>query len=96
MIFTLASFVTAPAYAEHSVGFAAGSTRGLGATYRYLPDAGDQSSWGWQVTGLPIITQDSGTISGGGALLYLLQNIHKENFLWFYYGCLFFINQDPE
>lgn len=72
MIFTLASFVTAPAYAEHSVGFAAGSTRGLGATYRYLPDAGDQSSWGWQVTGLPIITQDSGTISGGGALLYLL------------------------
>jgi hypothetical protein len=60
------------AHAEHSVGFAAGSTRGAGATYRYLPDSGDSSPWGWQVTGLPFITPDEGTVSLGGALLYRL------------------------
>ena len=58
--------------AEHSVGFAAGSTRGLGATYRYLPDPGDVSPWGWQVTGLPLITKTDGVVSLGAGALYLL------------------------
>ena len=72
VVFLGSMLVCDVAMAENSVGFAAGSTRGLGATYRYFPDSGDASPWGWQVTGLPIITPDSGTVSGGGALLYLL------------------------
>ena len=72
-ISVLSLFIITPsAHAEHSVGFAAGSTRGMGATYRYLPDSGSDSPWGWQVTGLPFITENTGTISGGGALLYRL------------------------
>jgi hypothetical protein len=70
IIGTMTCFGTARA--EHSVGFAAGSTRGLGATYRYLPDSGDTSSWGWQVAGLPFITKDAGTVSFGAGLLYRL------------------------
>ncbi len=75
MILTAVAMValfSTPAKAEHSIGFAAGSTRGLGATYRYLPDAGSESPWGWQVTGLPLIMQNEGTISLGGAALYRL------------------------
>ena len=74
IILTIAIIVMipSPSHAEHSIGFAAGSTRGLGATYRYLPDQGDASPWGWQVTGLPFITEDEGTVSLGGALLYRL------------------------
>ena len=68
----MVSLLSTPAKAEHSIGFAAGSTRGLGATYRYLPEVGSESPWGWQVTGLPFITPDSGTVSLGGALLYRL------------------------
>ena len=68
----LVSLLAPPAKAEHSVGFAAGSTRGLGATYRYLPDPDSVSPWGWQVAGLPLITKHEGTISLGGALLYRL------------------------
>ena len=72
-ILTSCLFIISPAVqAEHSIGFAAGSTRGMGATYRYLPDPGNDSPWGWQVTGLPFITADDGTISLGGALLYRL------------------------
>lgn len=67
-----ATICTTPVLAEHSIGFAAGSTRGLGATYRYLPDPGSESPWGWQVTGLPFITDNDGTVSLGGALLYRL------------------------
>jgi len=63
-------------HAENSIGFAAGSTRGMGVTYRYLPDNGDTSSLGWQVTGLPFITKESGMISAGGAALWLL---HRGN-----------------
>ena len=70
--FTLVTLISQPAKAEHSVGFAAGSTRGLGATYRYLPDLDYTSPWGWQATGLPFITPDEGTVSLGGALLYRL------------------------
>ena len=62
--------VASPAKAEHAVGFAVGSTRGVGAPYRYLPDREDTSPWGWQVTGLPFITPNEGTISAGGAVLY--------------------------
>ncbi len=70
---SLSMFIIIPeASAEHSIGFAAGSTRGLGATYRYLPDPGSESPWGWQVTGLPFITENEGTVSAGGALLYRL------------------------
>mgnify|MGYP003148616733 CR=1 FL=1 len=73
-------FILTPAvvHAENSIGFAAGSTRGMGATYRYLPDNGDTSSLGWQVTGLPFITKGwaSGMISAGGAALWLL---HRGN-----------------
>ena len=68
MIAIVGLFIS-PAKAEHSVGFAAGATRGLGATYRYLPDPGSDSLWGWQVAGLPLIMQNEGTISLGGALL---------------------------
>lgn len=70
----IVAIITVPttAQAEHSVGFAAGSTRGLGATYRMLPDHGAESSWGWQVTGLPLISQGNGVVSAGAAALYLL------------------------
>jgi hypothetical protein len=57
------------AHAEHSVGFAAGATTGLGASYRYLSDT---SPWGWQVTGLPIVNSDSGVLSLGAKALYIL------------------------
>jgi len=77
VILTSSLFITAPAaHAEHSVGFAAGSTRGFGATYRYLPDPGSESSWGWQVTGLPVISKNDGLISAGAAALWLL---HRGN-----------------
>ena len=69
---SMVGLFSTPAKAEHAIGFAAGSTRGLGATYRYLPDSDDSSPWGWQATGLPFITPDSGTVSLGGALLYRL------------------------
>jgi len=71
-------FVLTPTvvHAENSIGFAAGSTRGMGVTYRYLPDNGDTTSLGWQVTGLPFITKESGMISAGGAALWLL---HRGN-----------------
>jgi|TARA_Y100001963_G_scaffold151579_1_gene234681 hypothetical protein len=69
---TLIGLFSSRAKAEHSIGFAAGSTRGMGATYRYLPDPGTDSPWGWQATGLPLITKNEGTVSLGGALLYRL------------------------
>ena len=72
-LFVLTPTVT---HAENSIGFAAGSTRGMGVTYRYLPDNGDTTSLGWQVTGLPFITKESGMISAGGAALWLL---HRGN-----------------
>ena len=72
LILSLILTIPATAHAEHAVGFAAGSTRGVGATYRFLPDPGDASPWGWQVTGLPFVTRDGGTVSAGGALIYLL------------------------
>jgi hypothetical protein len=76
-ILTSSLFIIAPAaHAEHSIGFAAGSTRGVGATYRFLPDPGSESSLGWQVTGLPIVTKEGGMISGGAAVLWLL---HRGN-----------------
>ena len=62
--------------AENSIGFAAGSTRGMGATYRFLPDPGSEDSLGWQVTGLPMITKEEGMVSFGAAALYLL---HRGN-----------------
>ena len=78
LILISATICTSPVLAEHSIGFAAGSTRGMGATYRFLPDPGSQSPWGWQVTGLPFITKGwkSGMISAGGAALWLL---HRGN-----------------
>jgi len=63
-------------HAENSIGFAAGSTRGMGATYRFLPDPGSEDSFGWQITGLPMITKEEGMVSLGGAALYLL---HRGN-----------------
>ena len=70
----IAAMIAVPtvAHAEHSVGFAAGSTRGLGATYRVLPDHGAESPWGWQVTGLPLVSRDEGVVSAGAGALYLL------------------------
>ena len=63
-------FIISPtAHAEQSVGFAAGGTRGVGVTYRYLQDDGP---WGWQVTGLPIVHPDSGVVSLGAQVLYIL------------------------
>ena len=72
LVVTLLGLSSQPAKAEHSIGFAAGSTRGVGATYRYFPDKEDTSPWGWQVTGLPFVTPNEGTVSLGGALLYRL------------------------
>ena len=72
LVLISATICTSPVLAEHSIGFAAGSTRGVGATYRYLPNPGEESPWGWQVTGLPFITPNEGTVSLGGALLYRL------------------------
>ena len=63
-------------YAEHSVGFAAGSTTGFGVTYRYLPDPESNNNLGWQVTGLPVITKHVGVISAGVTGIYLL---HRGN-----------------
>jgi len=77
LILSLILLIPAAAHAEHAVGFAAGSTRGMGATYRSLPDPGDTSPWGWQVTGLPFITTDEGTVSAGAGLLYLLHRGKK-------------------
>lgn len=73
-VLTSSLFIITPltAQAENSIGFAAGSTRGMGVTYRHLPDAGDASSLGFQVTGLPYITKESGVVSAGGAVLWLL------------------------
>ena len=75
VVVALVVLTGAPANAEHSVGFAAGSTRGVGATYRYMPESVDTSPWGWQVTGLPFITSNEGTVSLGGALIYRLSTI---------------------
>ena len=72
VIVALIALIDSPAKAEHSIGFAAGSTRGAGATYRYFPDKEDPSPWGWQATGLPFVTPNEGTVSLGGALLYRL------------------------
>jgi hypothetical protein len=81
LLFTLLAsswlFIAPSAHAEHSIGFAAGSTKGVGATYRYLPDQGSESPWGWQATGLPFVTTDGGTVSLGGALLYRLHQGKK-------------------
>ena len=62
MAFIASSLLIVPSsgHAENSIGFAAGSTRGFGATYRHLPDAGAESSLGWQVAGLPFITKEEG------------------------------------
>lgn len=57
------------AKAENSVGFAAGSTTGVGVTFRHLDD---DSPWGWQVTGLPIVHPDNGVVSLGAKALYIL------------------------
>jgi len=56
-------------HAEQSVGFAAGPTKGLGPTYRYLSDDGP---WGWQVTGLPVVMPDGGFADAGASVLYVL------------------------
>jgi hypothetical protein len=72
-IITLSGFVLCEsAKAENSIGFAAGTTRGMGVTYRALPDKGDESRIGWQVTGLPFVTPESGFVSGGVAVIYVL------------------------
>lgn len=55
--------------AEYSVGFAAGGTRGAGATFRSLPE---DTSWGWQVTGLPLVHPDGGVVSLGAQAVYVL------------------------
>ena len=72
IVIAIITMIPSTSLAEHSIGFAAGSTRGVGATYRYLPDPGDNSPWGWQATGLPFITSNEGTVSLGAGLLYRL------------------------
>lgn len=69
IIVAMLGLFATPAKAEYSVGFAAGSTTGVGATFRYLDD---DSPWGWQVTGLPVIHPDNGVVSLGGSALYIL------------------------
>ena len=55
----------------HHLGLHAGSTTGLGFSYRYWP-----AKLGFQVTGIPIFNGDNRNyISGGVSLLYLF----KEN-----------------
>ena len=68
-VVVILALLSTPAKAEYSVGFAAGSTTGVGATFKYLDD---DSPWGWQVTGLPIIHPDSGVVSLGGSVIYML------------------------
>tara|TARA_R110000824_G_scaffold27426_10_gene93237 strand:- start:30953 stop:31453 length:501 start_codon:yes stop_codon:yes gene_type:complete len=62
------------AYAESSLGFAAGSTRGAGVTYRTIPGADSDSKLGWQITGLPYVTPEDGFISLGLAAIYTLDH----------------------
>ena len=69
IIVGLLGFFADPAKAEYSVGFAAGSTTGAGATFKYLDD---ESPWGWQVTGLPIVHPKNGVLSLGASALYIL------------------------
>lgn len=60
------------AIAESSLGFALGTTRGAGVTYRTLPDKDSGAKLGWQFTGLPYVTPESGFISGGISAIYAL------------------------
>lgn len=54
----------------HHIGLHAGSTTGLGFSYRYWP-----SKWGLQVTGVPVFNQGgSSFVSVGASALYLLQD----------------------
>ena len=69
LVVSLVGVFSSQAKAEYSVGFAAGSTTGAGATFKYLDD---DSPWGWQVTGLPVIHPDNGVVSLGGSVIYVL------------------------
>ncbi|HIO04094.1 MAG TPA: hypothetical protein EYN08_00530 [Gammaproteobacteria bacterium] len=62
------------AFAESSLGFAAGSTRGAGVTYRTIPGADSDSRLGWQVTGIPVVTPEYGFLSLGLAAIYVLDH----------------------
>lgn len=65
----LVAMTTTTSYAENSIGLAAGITKGVGATFRHLSD---NSPWGWQVTGLPVVMPDGGVANAGLSLLYVL------------------------
>jgi len=69
LVISLVGAFGTQAKAEYSVGFAAGSTTGAGATFKYLDD---DSPWGWQVTGLPIVHPQNGVVSLGGSVIYIL------------------------
>ncbi len=64
ILFTSACMLfSSVAYADstHSLGFAAGSTYGIGLSYSY-----DNPTWGVQITGLPVWDEsDGGRIAGG-------------------------------
>jgi len=61
----------------HSLGFAAGSTYGIGLSY-----SRDWSAWGFQVTALPVWDADNGGMLAGG--LNIKRNFHSNGMVGVY------------
>ena len=58
------------AQSTHAVGFAAGSTYGVGLSYSY-----DTAKFGIQITGLPYWSDESGLLAGGVNLKEIFMKI---------------------
>jgi len=69
VLLTVIMLIPSLASAEHAIGFSAGITKGVGVTYRNINEA---TRMGIQVTGMPIIDEDEGFLSGGISGIYLL------------------------
>ena len=69
ILLTATMMVPAFASAEHAVGMSAGITNGIGITYRNI---NEDTRLGIKVTGIPVVAEDSGFLSGGIQGMYLL------------------------
>lgn len=65
---------------NHSLGVSAGSTTGLGFSYRFLPN-----KWGVQITGVPVFEQYRNVFSAGLTALYRLRE-HEKMDVFLYLG----------
>jgi hypothetical protein len=70
-IILLAAIMMVPTFAsaEHAVGMSVGITNGIGITYRNI---NEDTRLGIKVTGIPVVAEDSGFLSGGIQGMYLL------------------------